>query len=308
VYISLNITTKKKFMKKSFLAVTVFLGTSTLFAQDLTSKKGEAYLPVAGDYAIGIDAAPFLTYIGNFIGGNGLNTAPTWNFLTTNQTITGKYFKEDNLAYRVGIRLGFGSTKGSNMIGQDFATAPVYPALPLEVKDSWKSGGSNIGITGGLEWRRGKGRLQGFYGAELGLAFGTSKTTFEYGNAMTITGAGTTDFSTVSGAPANITTDTYGNGARINEAKGGTTVAFGLRAFIGAEYFVLPKLSIGGEFGWGVGLSSVGAGSTTIESTDGATVGSQTIEGTKSSSFGLDTDINNTLFGSAGSLRIAFHF
>ncbi len=289
-------------MKKSFLTVAVILGASTLFAQDLKSKKGEAYLPEAGDYAIGIDAAPFLTYIGNFIGGNGLNTAPSWNFLTTNQTITGKYFKEDDLAYRIGLRIGFGSTKGSATVGQDLAAAPVYPALPLTVVDSWKSGGTNIGLSGGLEWRRGKGRLQGFYGAELGVAFGTSKTTYEYGNAMTITGAGTTDFG------SNITTDTYGNGARINEAKGGSTVAFGLRGFIGAEYFVLPKLSIGGEFGWGLGIASVGASSTTLESTDGASVGSQVIEGTKVSTFGVDSDINNTLFGAAGSLRIAFHF
>ncbi len=289
-------------MKKSFLTVAVILGASTLFAQDLKSKKGEAYLPEAGDYAIGIDAAPFLTYIGNFIGGNGLNTAPSWNFLTTNQTITGKYFKEDDLAYRIGLRIGFGSTKGSATVGQDLAAAPIYPALPLTVVDSWKSGGTNIGLSGGLEWRRGKGRLQGFYGAELGIAFGTSKTTYEYGNAMTITGAGTTDFG------SNITTDTYGNGARINEDKGGSTVAFGLRGFIGAEYFVLPKLSIGGEFGWGLGIASVGASSTTLESTDGVSVGSQVIEGTKVSSFGIDSDINNTLFGAAGSLRIAFHF
>jgi hypothetical protein len=289
-------------MKKSFLTVAVILGASTLFAQDLTSKKGEAYLPEAGDYAIGIDAAPFLTYFGNFIGGNGLNTAPSWNFLTTNQTITGKYFKEDDLAYRIGLRIGFGSTKGSATVGQDLAAAPVYPALPLTVVDSWKSGGTNIGLSGGLEWRRGKGRLQGFYGAELGIAFGTSKTTYEYGNAMTITGAGTTDFG------SNITTDTYGNAARINEDKGGSTVAFGLRGFIGAEYFVLPKLSIGGEFGWGLGIASVGASSTTLESTDGVSVGSQVIEGTKVSSFGIDSDINNTLFGAAGSLRIAFHF
>lgn len=289
-------------MKKSFLTVAVILGASTLFAQDLKSKKGEAYLPEAGDYAIGIDAAPFLTYIGNFIGGNGLNTAPSWNFLTTNQTITGKYFKEDDLAYRIGLRIGFGSTKGSATVGQDLAAAPVYPALPLTVVDSWKSGGTNIGLSGGLEWRRGKGRLQGFYGAELGIAFGTSKTTYEYGNAMTITGAGTIDFG------SNITTDTYGNGARINEDKGGSTVAFGLRGFIGAEYFVLPKLSIGGEFGWGLGIASVGASSTTLESTDGVSVGSQVIEGTKVSSFGIDSDINNTLFGAAGSLRIAFHF
>jgi hypothetical protein len=86
------------------------------------------------------------------------------------------------------------------------------------------------------------------------------------------------------------------------------TTAFGLRGFIGAEYFVLPKMSIGGEFGWGLGLMSMGAGSVETESTDGASVGTQVIETTSASAFGFDTNINNTLFGSAGSLRLTFHF
>lgn len=284
-------------MKKSILAVaTLLLGTAA-FAQD-----DKVYTPVEGDWAIGIDATPFLNYFGNFIGGNDGNTAPTWNFLTTGQTITGKYFASDDMAYRGALRLGFGSTSGAAMIGQDGAAAPTYPNLPTMVEDSWKMGMTNIGLSGGLEMRKGEGRLVGFYGGELGLAVSSTKESYTYGNPMTITGASTTDFGT------NLTTDTYGNGARITEEKSGSTIGFGLRGFIGAEYFVLPKLSVGGEFGWGLIFASTGASSTTLESTDGAAIGTQTLEGTKSSSFGFDTDANNTVFGPAGTLRITLHF
>lgn len=283
-------------MKKSILAVAVILASTATFAQD------ENYLPESGDWAIGVDATPFLNYAGNLIGGNDGNVAPTWNYLTTNQTITGKMFVADDMAYRASIRLGFGSMKGSNMVGQDGAAAPTYPALPTQVEDSYKYSMNNIGLSGGIEYRRGHGRLQGFYGGELGIAFSGSKATYDYGNPMTTTGATTSDFG------GNLTTDTYGNGARITESKAGSTVAFGLRGFIGAEYFVLPKLSVGGEFGWGLVFASTGASTTSLESTDGASVGTQDLEGTKSSSFGVDTDNVNSVFGPAGSLRMTFHF
>lgn len=291
-------------MKKSILAVAVVLGATATFAQDLTSKKGETYLPEAGDWAIGVDATPFLNYFGNLIGGGqNANNAPTWNYLTNNQTITGKYFVEDDMAYRASLRIGFGSNKSAAMVGDDAITvAPVYPALPNLVEDSYKSGGTNIGLAVGMEKRRGFGRLQGFYGAELGFNISSTKDAYTYGNAMTITGATTNDFG------SNLTTDTYGNAARINEEKSGTSFGLGLRGFIGAEYFVLPRLAIGGEFGWGLVFQSNGASMTTLESTDGVSVASQEIEGAKSSSFGVDTDANNSVFGPAGSLRMTFHF
>jgi hypothetical protein len=285
-------------MKKSIFAVALILGaTSTTFAQD-----DKQYTPVSGDWAIGIDATPFLSYFGNLIGGNDGNAAPTWNFLTTNQTITGKYFAADDMAYRGSLRLGFGSSNGSAMLGQDGAAVPVYPALPVMVEDTWKMGSMNIGLSGGLEWRKGAGRLVGFYGGELGLNFSSSSETYTYGNAMTITGAGTTDFG------SNLTTDTYGNGARITSMSSGMTTSIGLRGFIGAEYFIIPKLSIGGEFGWGLAFSSTGASTTDLESTDGVAVGTQSLETTSSSSFGFDTDNNNSVFGPAGSLRMTLHF
>lgn len=283
-------------MKKSFLTVALILGSATTFAQE------KQYLPEAGDWAIGIDAAPLLNYFGNFIGGNGLNTAPAWGFPTWNQTISGKYFVTKDMAYRASIRLGFGSQKGSQMVDQDGVAAPTYPNLPATVEDSYKAGGSSIGLAGGLEMRKGSGRLIGFYGAELGLNFASNNASYTYGNAMTTTGATTTDFG------SNIETDTYGNAARVTESNSGMSTTIGVRGFIGAEYFILPKMSIGGEFGWGLGLQSDGASSMSMESTDGVAVGKQTIEGTKSSTFVFDTDNNNSVVGVSGALKLTLHF
>jgi hypothetical protein len=286
-------------MKKSILAVALVLGATTSFAQD-----DKQYTPVSGDWAVGIDATPFLNYFGNLIGGNDGNVAPTWNYLTTNQQITGKYFASDDMAYRASLRLGFGSSSGSGMIGQDGAAAPTYPNLPAMVEDTWKMGSNNIGLSGGIEYRKGSGRLIGFYGGELGIALSGSSETYTYGNAMTTTGASSTDFGT-----GNVGFDpAWGTAGRVTERNNGSTFAFGLRGFIGAEYFVLPKMSIGGEFGWGLGFMSMGATSETWESTDGTAIATIVHDGTKSSAFGFDTDVNNSVFGPAGSLRLTFHF
>lgn len=84
----------------------------------------------------------------------------------------------------------------------------------------------------------------------------------------------------------------------------------GVRAFVGAEYFVAPKVSIGGEFGWGIGFAMNGKSKTEIESIGGATpaVGTQEIEGNKSSSFIIDTNNNNSFFGPSGTIRLNLHF
>src|SRR5438067_1348098 len=106
-------------MKKSVLALALAFGVTTAFAQDLTSKKGEPILPEAGDWGIGIDAAPFLNYAGNFFGKTASNSAPTWNFLTSNQTITGRYFADEKTVYRGAVRLGFTSNTLKNYVTQD---------------------------------------------------------------------------------------------------------------------------------------------------------------------------------------------
>jgi hypothetical protein len=65
-------------IKNIFGTLTLLLvAVSALVAQDastssesvITSKKGEAYLPVADEWGLGISANPFLDYLGNFING-----------------------------------------------------------------------------------------------------------------------------------------------------------------------------------------------------------------------------------------------
>jgi len=256
-------------------------------------------------------------------GGQGNNAAPTWNYLTTNQTITGKYFVEANKAYRASLRLGFGSRKGSEMVADRAfdVTTVNYPSTPAaELENTWKAGSTNVGISAGMEYRRGKGRLQGFYGAEVGIMLSSSKNTFTYGNAYTQTttanvSASADDNMDINGDGTNdnLATDPFGNSARVLSSKSGMMFGVGLRAFIGAEYFVLPKLSIGGEFGWGLAFMSYGKAKTEMESEGtnnaGDEVGSTFTRETKNGSkFGIDTDANNSVFGPIGQLRMTFHF
>lgn len=309
-------------MKKSIALVALAFGVTNAFAQDLTSKKGEPFLPEAGDYAVSIDATSFLDYAGNFFGKQNKNNAPTWNFLNGNSTITGKYFKDATTAYRVGVRLGFGSTSDKrNVAALPTSTVVAYPTLDATVENKHKQSKTNVGISVGLEKRKGKTRLQGFYGADLGIYFGSTKDKYTYGNAL----AG----NATAGSAVNVTAaDDFGTGnvtatilstgqagsARATVTKSGATISVGARAFIGAEYFIAPKVSIGGEFGWGLGLSMTGKSKSTWESVglaNGATnttVGTTEVVGGKSSSFGLDTDGKNGVFGPNASLRLNLHF
>ncbi|MCB0429770.1 MAG: hypothetical protein H6585_07545 [Flavobacteriales bacterium] len=292
-------------MKKSTLVLACLLGCSATFAQDLTSKKGETILPEAGDWSIGVDAAPFLNYFGRFLSNAG-GTAPTFEFLDGSlMHIVGKRYVDETTAQRAILRLGFTSSSSTAMIGDASSTTPpTFPNLPAMVEDKMKSSNKHIGIGAGIEKRRGKTRLQGLYGADGMIVFMGSSESYEYGNAMTATSnaaAISSNFGT------NITTDTYGNAARVTKMKGSSTFGIVVRGFIGAEYFILPKISVGGEFGWGLLFGKMTATSTTTESSNGTNTGTQTIESGKGGAFGIDVDQNMTGTGN-GTLRLNFHF
>lgn len=245
-------------MKKIFLFCAALALVGTMNAQ-LTSKKGENYLPEAGEYAIGADATQMLGYFGNMLNG-GSNTGFGFGYSNAGAAITGKRFMTDDMAYRGMVRLAFGSESTPGATEGDVT------------KDSY----NNITIGAGIEKRRGSTRLQGYYGAMAGIGLGGSKTTYEYANKV--------------------------DGATI-ESKAGSTFGIGARAFVGVEYFVLPKISIGGEFGWGLSISSTGDASTTVYNTSGNT----TTTTAGGSSFGIDTD--NNAFGVApAQVLVHFHF
>ena len=166
-------------MKKSIALLALAFGVTGAYAQDLTSKKGEPILPEADDWAISVDATPFLNYMGNFFGKTNNNTAPSWNFLTNNLTITGKMFKDAQTAYRASVRIGYGTTSNTWMNSDRSVTTPaVYPNADAMKENKYKTSNTNIGLAVGMEKRKGKTRLQGFYGAELGIGLGSSSEKF----------------------------------------------------------------------------------------------------------------------------------
>jgi hypothetical protein len=338
-------------MKKTLTSIAFSLLVAVLPAQDnLTSKKGEPILPEKGDWGIGIDANPFLNYLGNFFGKGGQsttvsgtstvttaysNTAPTWNFLTANQTITGKYFLDAKTALRGSVRLGF-NTNTSRKTVEDIVTAAAvtgtaaaYPNPVPTTENSWKHNTWAIGVSGGIEKRKGTTRLQGYYGGEVGFYIGNSRDKFSYGNALVPAGPGVTtpvgvnqkgvdDFGT---AAANVgTIAVQSNSAspimgRVLDRKNGSTFSLGARLIVGAEYFFLPKMSIGGEFGMGIGVSTTGATSSKWESIgiSGATnstaqESTTTLLGSKQGGFTLDTDGKNSIWGPTGTLRLNLYF
>lgn len=247
-------------MKKSLLILALFIGGAVTAQDNMTSKKGTPILPESGEWSVGIGAHTVLEYFGNLMNSDQ-NFAPDFDWPGSENVIMGKMMKDANTAYRVGLRLGFGSDKTSDQ-------APN----PGDLKET-KMSEMNINLMGGIQKYRGKGRLRGIYGGEAGIGLGSGKTTYTYnGNAAS---------------------------GEVLEMKQGGTFNFGVRGFIGAEYFFAPKMSIAGEFGWGIGLSSQGEGETTIADGNGGSTSSKT---GKSSSFIVDTD------NAGGTFMLNFYF
>lgn len=266
-------------MKKGLLFIAAAALATTTFAQDgLTSKKGEAYLPEAGDWSIGFDATRFTEYVGNMFNG-GTNTALTsggWMNGTVGQEIRAKMFKDETTAYRLRVRLGTGASASNTVLsggtnGDSLATTTKT------------NSGMGIVLGAGMEKRRGNTRIQGYYGGEafFGL-LGGAKTSMEYDEVIN---------------------DTYTGVQRLVESKGGSTFALGLQGFVGVEWFFAPKVSLGAEYTWGLSMSSTGEGETTTEDLNSAGTGAEqtTSKSGKSSSFAFDTGHN-------ANMNLNFHF
>jgi hypothetical protein len=88
--------------------------------------------------------------------------------------------------------------------------------------DSVKTNSTSVALGAGIQNFRGHGRLQGFYGAEAGVGFSNGKTA-------------------------------------VNSIETETPNAFGVnvRGFLGAQYFVAPKVSLGAEYGWGLSYGKI---------------------------------------------------
>jgi hypothetical protein len=264
----------------------------------LLSKKGEPILPEAKDWALSVDASPFLTYTGKLLSNDGAD-APAVNSLANYPlTIGGKYFISAKQAYRARVRIGIASQTINNSVvdNQNTTLDTVY------IKDSRKSSATNVTLAFGKEFRRGKTRLQGFYGGEGIIGISTGKSIYSYGNTFSNLNVSptSTDFVTptalgYASAPAN---------SRIQSESNGTGIKVAARGFVGAEYFIFPKMSIGIEFGFSLMYFNQNDGKLSSESWDAAagSVKNKTLAKSGSRGFGIDND------NSGGAIMLNFHF
>lgn len=284
-------------MKKRLLFVAAIFAATATFAQDgLTSKKGEAYLPEAGDWSIGFNANSLLDYVGNAANGSTGNslTAP-WMAGTISQELRAKMFKDEKTAYRLRFRIGTGSTS-SDVLGKydsdaDATTADVDYTVTTKVSD-----GFSVVLGGGLEKRRGNTRIQGYYGGEVYIALLGGQTT-EISDSRTLS-----DDYSLGGSP------------RTTKDANGGTFKLGLGGFVGVEWFFAPKVSLGAEYSWGLAMSSTSEGETATEywgltpaEAASATppadhLVTETVKKGKSSSFTFDTD------NMGANINLNFHF
>jgi hypothetical protein len=252
-------------MKKYILFASACLLSLNLFAQQ--DKPEKNYLPEEGDVTIGINAIPFLKYLGNCFSDAGDNTinakkiggVPSVGFPVApglqNPTISifGKYFLTDQTALRLNVGIGIGS-KTQRKYVQDDAALAADPLSAAQVEDSYKYRSTGFSMAAGYEWRRGGKRLQGFWGGQAVVAYSNSKHFFNYGNAITEINQTPSPSQTstvwdnpVSGQTVPTLNPNIGNNSRLLQQNDGRSWTYGVGGFVGVEYYIAPKIAIGCE-------------------------------------------------------------
>lgn len=284
-------------MKKIFLLLVCAFCMSTVQAQDepLKGKEGQLILPETGDIGLGFNVIPFFNWFGNSFNNSTNNTyASRDKFFSVlgNNVVMGKYMLTEKTAARVHFGINTNAYSFTEFVQDDASNDP-----DMRVADVVAGSDGRYTVALGYEMRRGKRRIQGYYGADLVLNFNISNESFTYGNGFT--GSNIVPSSTNFGGNIN-----NAGGQRQLTSGGQTTFGIGVRPFIGVEYFVAPKLSIGAEFGWGIVYSTTFQSTEVWESFDAAS-GEIVIDNEKqgaASSFSLGLDNMN------GAVFMSFYF
>jgi len=263
---------------------------------NLTNKNGKTILPEAGEIGLGFSAMPVFSYVGNMFNGNTNNNSLGNNKFASmfnENAIFGKYMLDNKTAVRAHFRINIDNSKFTNYVINDVQNSPDSMTT-----DILKQKSQRYVIGGGYEKRRGNGRVQGIYGGDAVFMFEKSTSSYEYGN----------QFGMLNQAPTS-TTDFVNNqsaslGMRNSSSASGNTVGLGIRPFVGVEYYVAPKISLGAEFGWSLMFSSTGDGTMDKEYYEPASgnVLYKTVNTGGNSNFSLDTDNFN------GAIYLMFYF
>ncbi|MBN2612706.1 MAG: hypothetical protein JXB00_14210 [Bacteroidales bacterium] len=232
-------------IERIFFAAMILLGTQNIFAQNsdnqnsdqLFNKKGKAMLPVAGEFGIGLNALPFVDLFGELIRFNSANRFinPLSFEAPDGQQLFLKYFRNSKTAYRARIGVAYHYNTESFPVADDYNTG-------FTTTDK-RSENYTMIVTGiGLEKRKGLGRIQGIFGAELNLMYRNGTPTlmnykYTYANPITAENTAPSTALFLDGTPRPLFEKTF------------SSIGMGATGFFGLEFFVAPKISLGGEMG-----------------------------------------------------------
>jgi hypothetical protein len=342
-----TLSIKTTSMKKFILLLAAILAVGTALAQDKPvadlgddllpkNKRGNAILPKAGDIGLGFNAIPILDLVFDSFKSGGANPGNMVQYTSGgNNQITGKYFIDPHTAVRA--RFGINTLGGTitNKVQDAQAKAKASTGTPddvaaaslITVEDKLAFKKNNVMFSVGVEKRRGYRRLQGFYGAELGIGTSGSTEKTTYGNPFSDQHEViyTNDFNALTTTSVQPTDP--GRTERNTEVHHRGGFRIGVRGFIGIEYFIFAKISVAAEYGWGYSIASRRAATIEREvynnGQNGPSVFTEkvqtdskevqrgfSVDNNNGSAFSLNNTLNgNTaLSGGAGSLTLLFHF
>ena len=252
-------------MKKLFLTtIFVCVGIVGIYAQEeeddmslkvnLRTEKSH-YLPEKGDISLSISADPLWNILKR---GESTSSDPEFgNAKTGFETGFGKvgivfrYFLEDDRSMRIKVNFDFGSKVYKQSVRDDYAfSQPGYNGQT--VVDVMKKNGNAFDLAIGYAYHRGYERVFGYFGGEIGGYFDNSKSVYTWANPITKANH------QPSIVPENNETSAFNvkydnHGSRPIEEQSGNAFGLFVGGFIGVEYFVVPKVSIGGEVGMSIG-------------------------------------------------------
>jgi len=290
-------------MKKTISLLIVMLVSFAAFSQQdsvLRSKRGYVILPEADEWGLGVAANPFLNYLGNIFNGTSFQDGPNVDYASNpanSIAIFGKKMIDPHTAYRARFNVSTGLNTNKAVMPMDEISPDL--SAPAFIDDWEKRSSTIISLTAGIEKRRGKSRVQGIYGGELVVGFTTAKNTYQYGNPYSL------NFN--SPTTHNFDGNLLPGGGRKTEEKFGSTFLVGARGFVGVEYFIAPKVSIGGEFGYMLAFRTTGKTYVTSEYWNGATNSAQTVKTERYDNQGLSS-IGIGVDNLNGSINLLFYF
>lgn len=222
----------------------------------LTAQEEKDYLPKAGDWAIGIDMQPVYEFFGNlfYTGEGGIwnrNTLGQFGGedalgITGNVTLLGKYMLDNTTA----IRANIGVQKNVDYHYEyqpDNKAQFENPFSEQKVEDFYRENIAAYSFAAGIEFRKGKNRIQGFYGADLLFGVRKDRYVISYGNAITQINQTPDRTAAYNGlGPIGVQAVPYWSQAYLTESYTKRTT-LGIAGKLGVEYFVVPKLAFGGE-------------------------------------------------------------